>query len=55
MCLKDALTSAGVTAAYFSVTHFEDYLAMLKICTETQAMKLLTKPTAKQWSSKLHR
>lgn len=34
VALKDALTSAGVTAAYFSVTHFEDYLAMLKICTE---------------------
>lgn len=34
VALKDAFTSAGITAAYFSVTHFDDYLAMLKICTE---------------------
>lgn len=34
VALQDALNSAGVTAAYFSVTHFEDYLAMLKTCTE---------------------
>lgn len=34
VALKDALDSAGITAAYFSVTHFEDYLAMLKTCTE---------------------
>lgn len=34
VALKDALNSAGITAAYFSVTHFEDYLAMLKVCTE---------------------
>lgn len=34
VALKDALGSAGITAAYFSVTHFEDYLAMLKTCTE---------------------
>ena len=32
--LKDALADAGITAAYFSVTHFEDYLNMLKICTD---------------------
>lgn len=32
--LKDALQDAGITAAYFSVTHFEDYLNMLKICTD---------------------
>lgn len=34
VALKDALSSAGITAAYFSVTHFEDYLAMLKTCTQ---------------------
>ncbi len=34
VALKDAFTSAGITAAYFSVTHFDDYLAMLKTCTE---------------------
>ncbi len=34
VALKDALTDAGITAAYFSVTHFEDYLNMLKICTD---------------------
>jgi len=32
--LKDALSGAGIPAAYFSVTHFEDYLNMLKICTD---------------------
>lgn len=34
VALKDALSSAGITAAYFSVTHFEDYLVMLKTCTQ---------------------
>lgn len=34
VALKDAFTSAGITAAYFSVTHFDNYLAMLKTCTE---------------------
>lgn len=34
VALKDALSDAGITAAYFSVTHFEDYLNMLKICTD---------------------
>ncbi len=34
VALKDALSSAGITAAYFNVTHFEDYLNMLKICTD---------------------
>ena len=34
VALKDALSSAGITAAYFSVTHFEDYLNMLKICCD---------------------
>jgi len=34
VALKDALNGAGITAAYFSVTHFEDYLNMLKICSD---------------------
>ena len=34
VALKDALSEAGITAAYFSVTHFEDYLNMLKICCD---------------------
>lgn len=34
VALKDALSGAGIPAAYFSVTHFEDYLNMLKICTD---------------------
>lgn len=33
VALKDALADAGIPAAYFRVTHFEDYLHMLKICT----------------------
>ncbi|MDR3092226.1 MAG: ABC transporter substrate-binding protein [Clostridiales bacterium] len=32
--LKEALASAGIPAAYFSVETFDDYLAMLKICTD---------------------
>lgn len=31
---EEALTGAGVTVAYFDVLDFEDYLEMLKICTE---------------------
>ena len=34
VALKDALNGADIPAAYFSVTHFEDYLNMLKICTD---------------------
>ncbi|MDW2796780.1 ABC transporter substrate-binding protein [Clostridium boliviensis] len=32
--LKEAFNQAGITAAYFNVTYFEDYLSMLRICTE---------------------
>ena len=32
--LKEALKQAGITAAYFHVTYFEDYLSMLRICTD---------------------
>ena len=31
---KDTLESIGIPVAYFEVTDFEDYLRMLKICTE---------------------
>lgn len=31
---KETLASAGISAAYFQVTYFEDYLNMLKFCTE---------------------
>ena len=34
VALKDSLAAAEIPAAYFSVTHFEDYLNMLKICTD---------------------
>ena len=34
VALKDALNGADIPAAYFSVTHFENYLNMLKICTD---------------------
>ena len=33
VALKDSLAAAQIPAAYFKVTHFEDYLAMLKICS----------------------
>jgi iron complex transport system substrate-binding protein len=32
--LKEAFKQAGITAAYFRVTYFEDYLSMLQICTD---------------------
>ncbi len=32
--MKDVLESAGVTVAYFDVDSFEDYLDMLRICTD---------------------
>ena len=31
--LKDTFDSAGITAAYFDVENFEEYLSVLKICT----------------------
>ena len=34
VALKDSLAAAGIPAAYFKVTHFEDYLNMLRICTQ---------------------
>lgn len=34
VALKDSLAAAGIPAAYFKVTHFEDYLDMLRICTQ---------------------
>lgn len=32
--LMEAFKQAGITAAYFHVTYFEDYLSMLRICTD---------------------
>lgn len=32
--LREVLEAAGITVAYFDVDHFEDYLDMLKICTD---------------------
>lgn len=32
--LEESLTAAGVTVAYFDVENFEDYLDILKICTD---------------------
>ncbi|MGN0683879.1 MAG: ABC transporter substrate-binding protein [Oscillospiraceae bacterium] len=32
--LEPTLTAAGITAAYFDIEDFEDYLGMLKICTD---------------------
>lgn len=34
VAMKDTLAAAQIPAAYFRVTHFEDYLKMLKICTD---------------------
>ena len=37
--MKDVLENAGVTVAYFDVDCFEDYLSMLKICTDITGRK----------------
>ncbi|GHU50414.1 putative ABC transporter solute-binding protein YclQ [Clostridia bacterium] len=37
--LKEALVSAGIKTAYFSVETFDDYLNMLKICTDITGRK----------------
>ena len=35
----DTLEAAGITAAYFDVKHFDDYLRMLDICTDVTGRK----------------
>lgn len=39
VAMKDALESAGITVAYFDVDCFDDYLAMLAICTDITGRK----------------
>jgi iron complex transport system substrate-binding protein len=34
VALQHTLTEAGITTAYFNVTHFEDYLEMLRVLTD---------------------
>lgn len=34
VAMREVLEAAGITVAYFDVDHFEDYLEMLRICTE---------------------
>lgn len=37
--LEEVLESAGITTAYFDVENFEDYLSVLKICTDITERK----------------
>ena len=37
--LEDTLNSSGLSSAYFDVENFEDYLSMLKICTQITGRK----------------
>ncbi len=37
--MKESLEAMGITVAYFDVDHFEDYLAMLDICTDITGRK----------------
>ena len=37
--MKETLENAGITVAYFDVDNFNDYLAMLKICTDITGRK----------------
>ena len=51
--MKDTLENAGITVAYFDVDCFEDYLAMLDICTDITAEKTCTRKTALRCDSRL--
>jgi iron complex transport system substrate-binding protein len=37
VALQEALTNAGIQAAYFKVTHFEDYLRVMQVMTDITA------------------
>ena len=41
--MKEVLENAGITVAYFDVDGFEDYLSMLKVCTDITGRKDLYK------------
>lgn len=51
--LKEALEAAGITVAYFDVDNFEDYLAMLDICTEITGRKDLYQQNGLQLQSQI--
>ena len=39
VAMRELLQSAGIAVAYFDVDHFEDYLEMLRICTDITGRK----------------
>ena len=46
--LRDFLEESGIPAAYFDVETFEDYLDMLKICTDIMGARIYTNKTVRQ-------
>jgi iron complex transport system substrate-binding protein len=45
VALRDSLEAMGITVAYFEVDRFEDYLAMLDICTQITGRRDLYEKT----------
>lgn len=51
--MKDALENAGITVAYFDVDNFDDYLDMLKICTDITGRKDLYEKNGSEVKSRI--
>ena len=51
--MKDALENAGITVAYFDVDNFDDYLDMLKICTDITDRKDLYEQNGSEVKSRI--
>ena len=52
--MKETLEAAGITVAYFDVDDFEDYLAMLDICTDITGRKDLYVKNGSDIQSKIN-
>jgi iron complex transport system substrate-binding protein len=53
VAIKDTLKQAGIKTAYFQVTYFEDYLKMLKICTDITGREDLYKKNGLEVKEKI--
>ncbi len=53
VAIKDILKQAGIPTAYFQVTYFEDYLKMLKVCTDITGREDLYKKNGLEIKEKI--
>lgn len=53
VAIKDTLKQAGIKTAYFQVTYFEDYLKMLKVCTDITGREDLYKKNGLEVKEKI--